>query len=79
MYSIQLRHPFGFLVSGGTKLGKTTIVKKLLTYVDAMIEKPPESITYYHCEFQNMFGEGILITQSFSTKLISHQRTVPIR
>ena len=30
MYSLQLRHPFGLLVSGGTKTGKTTFVKKHL-------------------------------------------------
>ena len=57
MYSIQLRHPFGLLVSGGTKSGKTTFVKKLLMYVDIMIEKPSENITYYYSEFQNTFGE----------------------
>ena len=57
MYSIQLRHPFGLLVSGGTKSGKTTFVKKLLTYVDIMIDKPSENITYYYSEFQNTFGE----------------------
>ena len=56
MYSIQLRHPFGLLVSGGTKSGKSTFVKKLLTYVDIMIEKPSENITYYYSEFQNTFG-----------------------
>ena len=57
MYSIQLTHPFGLLVSGGTKSGKTTFVKKLLTYVDTMIDKPPENITYFYSEFQNAFGE----------------------
>ena len=57
MYSIQLRHLFGLLVSGGTKSGKTTFVKKLLTYVDIMIDKPSENITYYYSEFQNTFGE----------------------
>ena len=57
MYSIQLRHPFGLLVSGGTKSGKTTFVKKLLTYVDIMIDKPSEIITYFYSEFQNTFGE----------------------
>ena len=57
MYSIQLTHPFGLLVSGGTKSGETTFVKKLLTYVDTMIDKPPENITYFYSEFQNTFGE----------------------
>ena len=44
MYSIQLTHPFGILVSGNTKSGKTTFVKKLLSYVNVMIDKPPEII-----------------------------------
>ena len=57
MYSKQLRHPFGLFVSGGTKSGKTTFVKKLLTYVHTMIERPPENITYYCSEFQNTFGD----------------------
>ena len=57
MYSIQLTHPFGLLVSGGTKSGKTTFVKKLLTYFETMIDKPPENITYFYSEFQNAFGK----------------------
>jgi type II secretory ATPase GspE/PulE/Tfp pilus assembly ATPase PilB-like protein len=44
MYSIQLTHPFGLLVSGNTKSGKTIFVKKLLSYVNVMIDKPPENI-----------------------------------
>ena len=28
MYSIQLTHPFGLLVSGGTKTGKTTLCER---------------------------------------------------
>ena len=52
MYSIQLTHPFGQF-----KSGRTSFVKKLLTYVDTMIDKPPENITYFYSEFQNTFGE----------------------
>ena len=44
-------------MSGGTKSGKTTFVKKLLTYVDIMIEKSSENITYYYSEFQDTFAE----------------------
>ena len=47
MYSIQLTHPFGLLVSGSTKSGKTTFVKKLLSYVNVMIDNPPENIVYF--------------------------------
>ena len=57
MYSIHLTHPFGLLVSGGTKSGKTTFVKKLLSYVEVMIDSPPENIVYFYAEYQDAFGE----------------------
>ena len=57
MYSIQLTHPFGLLVSGGTKSGKTTFVKKLLSYVEVRIDSPPENIVYFYAEYQDAFGE----------------------
>ncbi len=37
IHASPLTHPFGFFVSGGTKCGKTTFVKKFLSYVDVMI------------------------------------------
>ena len=57
MYSIQLSHPFGLLVSGGTKSGKTTFVKQLLTNHKIMIEPSPENIIYFYAEYQDTFGE----------------------
>ena len=57
MYSIQLSHPFGLLVSGGTKSGKTTFVKQLLTNHNIMIEPPPENLIYFYAEYQDTFGE----------------------
>ena len=57
MYSIQLTHPFGLIVSGGTKSGKTTFVKKILSYANVMIDKPPENIVYFYAEYQDTFGE----------------------
>jgi hypothetical protein len=57
MYSIQLRHPFGLLVSGGTKSGKTTFVKRLLSYANVLIDPTPENIVYFYAEYQDAFGE----------------------
>ena len=56
MYSLQLRHPFGLLVSGGTKTGKTTFVKKLLSNAQVMIDPPPENIKYFYSEYQDTFA-----------------------
>jgi hypothetical protein len=44
-------------VSGSTESGKTTFVKKLLSYVNVMIDKPPENIVYFYAEYQDTFGE----------------------
>ena len=57
MYSIQLTHPFGLMISGGTKTGKTTFVKQLLVNASVMIEPPPENIIYFYSEYQDTFGE----------------------
>ena len=50
MHSIQLTHPFGLIVSGGTKTGKTTFVKQLHA-------KAQENITYFYSEYQDKFGD----------------------
>ena len=57
MYSSQLTHPFSLLVSGGTKTGKTTFVKKLLSHFQVMIDPPPEDIKYFYSECQDTFAE----------------------
>jgi hypothetical protein len=57
MYSLQLTHPFGLLVSGSTKTGKTTFVKKLLSHFQVMIDPPPEDIKYFYSEYQDTFAE----------------------
>ena len=57
MYSIQLGHPFGVLVAGETKIGKTTFVKQLLANAQIMIDPPPENIVYFYSEYQDTFGE----------------------
>ena len=57
MYAIQLRHPFGLLVSGGTKSGNTTVVKRLLSYSNVLIDPTPENIVYFYAEYQEAFGE----------------------
>ena len=57
MYSLQLRHPFGLLASGGTKTGKTMFVKRLLSNTQVMIDPPSENIKYFYSEYQDTFAE----------------------
>ena len=57
MYLLQLTHPFGLLISGGTKTGKTTFVKQLLTNAQIMIDPSPENIVYFYSEYQDTFSE----------------------
>ena len=57
MYSLQLTHPFGLLISSGTKTEKTTFVKQLLTNAQIMIDPSPENIVYFYSEYQDTFSE----------------------
>ena len=50
MYSIQLTHPFGLMISGATETRKTAFVKQLFVNASVMIEPPPEN-------YQNTFRE----------------------
>ena len=76
MYSIQLTHPFGLMISGATKTGKTTFVKQLLVNASVMIEQPPENIIYFYSEYQDTFGEievlvpGIQFVQGLPDSMI---------
>ena len=54
---MQLRHPLGLLISGGTKASKTTFVKKLLSNAQVMIDLQPENIEYFYSDYQDTFAE----------------------
>ena len=45
------------MVSGGTKMGKTTFVKQLLANAQIMLEPPPGNIIYFYSGYQDTFGE----------------------
>ena len=63
-------------MSGGTKSGKTTFVKRLLSYANVLIEPPPENIIYFYAEYQDTFGEiqnlvpGIKCTQGLPDDIL---------
>ena len=46
------QHPFTCIVAGPTGCGKTTFVARLLRNASAMIDPPPERITWYYGEWQ---------------------------
>ena len=46
------QHPFTCIVAGPTGCGKTTFVARLLRNAAAMIDPPPERITWYYGEWQ---------------------------
>ena len=62
MHSIQLTHPFGLIVSGGTKTGKTTFVKQLHA-------KAQENITYFYSEYQ-VLVPGIHFVQGIPDSML---------
>ena len=46
------QHPFTCIVAGPTGCGKTTFVARLLRNASAMIDPPPEHVTWYYGEWQ---------------------------
>ena len=46
------QHPFTCIVAGPTGCGKTTFVARLLRNASAMIDPPPERVTWYYSEWQ---------------------------
>ena len=46
------QHPFTCIVAGPTGCGKTTFVARMLRNASAMIDPPPERVTWYYGEWQ---------------------------
>ena len=49
------KHPFTCIVAGPTGCGKTTFVARLLRNASAMIDPPPEQITWYYGQWQSAY------------------------
>ena len=49
------QHPFTCIVAGPTGCGKTTFVARLLRNASAMIDPPPERVTWYYNEWQKAY------------------------
>ena len=49
------KHPFTCIVAGPTGCGKTTFVARLLRNASAMIDPPPEQVTWYYGQWQSAY------------------------
>ena len=52
----QWKHPFTCIVAGPTLCGKSTFVMRLLRHAAAMIDPPPENITWCYGEWQEAYA-----------------------
>ena len=50
------KHPFTCIVAGPTGCGKSTFVTRLLRHATAMIDRPPEKITWFYGEWQEAYA-----------------------
>ena len=50
------KHPFTCIVAGPTGCGKSTFVTRMLRHAAAMIDPPPEKITWCYGEWQDGLG-----------------------
>ena len=50
------KHPFTCIVAGPTGCGKSTFVTRMLRHAAAMIDPPPEQITWCYGEWQEAYA-----------------------
>ena len=62
-------HPFTCTIAGPTQSGKTSLVKKILTYNTVMINIAPKKIYYYYSTWQNSFKKILLDNPSVIFKI----------
>ena len=54
---LKFRHPFTLLVAGPTNSGKTELVKRIVKYVNQLIQPVPTEIIWSYSEFQDSYFE----------------------
>ena len=65
------KHPFTCVVAGPTGCGKSTFVTRMLRHAAAMIDPPPERITWCYGERQEAYATMDLIDVRFEEGLPS--------
>ena len=65
------KHPFTCIVAGPTGCGKSTFVTRMLRHAAAMIEPPPERITWCYGEWQEAYATMDLVDVRFEEGLPS--------
>ena len=65
------KHPFTCFVAGPTGCGKSTFVTRLLHHATAMIDPPPEKITWCYGEWQEAYATTDLTHVRFEEGLPS--------
>ena len=65
------KHPFTCIVAGPTGCGKSTFVTRMLRHAAAMIDPPPERITWCYGEWQEAYATMDLVDVRFEEGLPS--------
>ena len=63
------KHPFTCIVAGPTGCGKSTFVTRMLRHAAAMIDPPPENITWCYGEWQEAYATTDLVHVRFEEGL----------
>ena len=70
-WNARWKHPFTCIVAGPTGCGKSTFVTRMLRHAAAMIDPPPERITWCYGEWKEAYATMDLVDVRFEEGLSS--------
>lgn len=82
--SAQLRHPFTFIIAGGTQSGKTTFACKLIQNLDKMVKPRIDDVIVFYKEYQpgydamQAFDPRVRCIEGLNLKAINANNTLAI-
>lgn len=80
----QLRHPFTYIIAGGTQCGKTTYVSNIIKYLDDLVQPRIDEVIIFYKEYQSgydlmkSYDDRVKCVEGLKLDLIKEKNTLII-